>query len=419
MLTRRGWRFCLLAIAAAVAGRVFAVIELVVIGVGALGLVAVSAAWVAGTRLRLRVTRSVQPTNLYAGDTAVVNLTVLNLARRTPVFTVTDAVTGTSGATLRAGPLRTAMSSTGSYRLPTARRGRLEVGPAEVTVGDPLGLVAVSVSAGDPAVLTVYPRIVPLAPIAMPRGPEPLGEVGDLRSLRRVGEDFYALRDYTVGDDPRRIHWRSTARLGRPVVREDEVPRRDRMSVLLDVRATSYAGGTGGGPGGGTDGDDFDAAVTVAAGAIAASVRRGDAVRLVTTSGAEIGFTTAGHGVSDIFEFLAVVSLNSFGSIRSALARLGTRGTGAVVVVLGCQLHEEEADLEAVATLARRATSLVAVRIGAPAGTGGPTGGPTGGLETAPAGLPFALADLDDVAHLPAVWNRVQQAAARLRGGRG
>ncbi len=415
-LTNRGWQLCLLALVIAALGRVLAIVELIVIGLSILALVGVSAAWIVSTRMRLRLQRSVNPTRVHAGDTAVVNLRVTNLGRRTPAFTITDFVTGTNGATLQTGPLRTAMTSQGSYLLPTSRRGRLEVGPAKVTVTDPLGIAEISLNVGKAANFVVYPKIVPLPAMTLATGPQALAASGKLHSLHRSGEDFYALRDYTVGDDPRRIHWRSTARLGRPMVREGEIARQNQLSVLLDTRADSYVGSNTGpntSSNAGLSNNDaitksFDTAVTVAASVIATTLRRGDAVRLVTTSGAVIGFASAEHSATEIFNHLAEVTLNELGALRPALNHLGGRDVGAVVVVVGPHQPDSATDLAVIAALSRQASSFVTLRAGgaSPIST-------TSAAPTATAHGAMALADVADPSQLPAAWER----ACSLAGG--
>ena len=81
---------------------------------------------------------------------------------------------------------------------------------------------------------------------------DPLGSaVPPPHALGRQGDDFYALREYVVGDDLRRVHWPSTARHDELMVRQDEMPWQDRTTVVLDVRrglahrGVARAGGVG------------------------------------------------------------------------------------------------------------------------------------------------------------------------------
>ncbi|MEZ5136081.1 MAG: hypothetical protein R2699_13745 [Acidimicrobiales bacterium] len=60
--------------------------------------------------------------------------------RRSPVLEVRDEVSGTHGARLLVGPLDPGTSAAASYRLLTARRGILRIGPLEVDIDDPFGI---------------------------------------------------------------------------------------------------------------------------------------------------------------------------------------------------------------------------------------------------------------------------------------
>ena len=57
------------------------------------------------------------------------------------------------------------------------------------------------------------------------------------RSVAVHGEDDIATREYRHGDDLRRVHWRSTARVGELMVRREEQPWESRATVVLDTRA--------------------------------------------------------------------------------------------------------------------------------------------------------------------------------------
>src|SRR5699024_3976677 len=51
---------------------------------------------------------------------------------------------------------------------------------------------------------------------------------------------FHALRDYAPGDDRRHVHWRTTARTGKLMVRQFEETRRSHVVVALDNLAEHY-----------------------------------------------------------------------------------------------------------------------------------------------------------------------------------
>lgn len=354
MLTRRGWITGVGSVGAAGAGRFFGIGEFLVLAVAGLLLIGTAAVWTRTRRVRLRIQRSTQPARVHAGGTARVTLTLTNLGGPAPVLQLSDPVTGTLGARLRVGPLLSAERVQATYLLPTERRGRLEIGPADIAVADPLGLARTSIGTGPRTTLVVYPATQPLVAPRLARGPEPLGVAADVHTLQRIGEDFYALRDYTVGDDVRRIHWPSTARLGRPMVREDEVPRRSRVTVVLDTRSATL------------DPDRFELAVSAAASVVLACASRHDPLRLLTVAGADTGFVTSGEGLAQIFDHLAEVSTSGTGTLRATLAAAAAASSGAVVVVLGGASLEATRDAESISAAESRSSALTVIRVREP-----------------------------------------------------
>ncbi len=361
MLTRRGWALGIGALFAAGAGRLFGTGEFMVMAVAGLALIVGSVAWTRTRRLRLRIQRSVQPTRVHAGGSAQVHLSLANLGGHVPMLRLTDPVAGTPGARLLIGPLLPVERVSASYLLSTQRRGHLEIGPTEVEIVDPLGLARARVGTGPSTTLVVYPATKPLTPLRLTRGPEPLGASADLHTLQRIGEDFYALRDYTAGDDVRRVHWPSTARLGRPMVREDEVPRRSRVTIVLDTRSTAF------------DDEAFELAVSSVASIALASATRHDPLRLVTVEGADSGIVSSAEGLAQLFDRLANVSLTKRGSLRSALATAAATSAGPVVLVLGGTASTESTrssetgqtrDAEALQAVRSYASSMIVLRIG-------------------------------------------------------
>ncbi len=367
MLTRRGWIVGIGSIIAAGAGRLFGIGEFMVMAVAGLSLVAIAVTWTRTRRVRLRIQRFTQPIRVHAGGTARVELAVTNLGGPTPVLQLVDPVTGTTGAHTHIGPLTSAERVQATYLLPTERRGRLDIGPADVAVVDPLGMARMSLGTGPRTTLMVYPATVALTPPRLARGPEPLGVATELSVSQSIGEDFYALRDYTAGDDVRRIHWPSTARLGRPMVREDEIPRRSRVTVMVDTRSSAF------------DPERFEVAVSAAASVVMACASRRDPLRLLTVAGADTGFVNSGEGLAQIFDYLAEVATSPEGSLRKTLAAATAASVGALVVVLGgvqtqADSTQAKQDAEAVAAAAARPSALSVIRVHAP-DTSLPTGG--------------------------------------------
>ena len=130
-----------------------------------------------------------------------------------------------------------------SYTVRPQRRGRYEIGPLALSMVDPFGLAKISSSAAPAQSFLVHPRTEPLA---LPR------DAGDRRSvstsaLRQPtgaqGEDFYALREYVQGDDLRKVHWPSSAKRGKVMIRQEETPWHTRATIVVDDCSGAHATG--------------------------------------------------------------------------------------------------------------------------------------------------------------------------------
>jgi uncharacterized protein (DUF58 family) len=133
------------------------------------------------------------------------------------------------------------------------RRGRIELAGLALARTDPLGLVRGLARVPLAARITALPRRYRLPPLALPgRRKHQRGGVSFVSSVGD-SEEFLALREYRPGDPLQHIHWKSFARVGRPIVKEFQDEFFERHALVLD---------TGGG-----EGEDaaFEDAVAVAA----------------------------------------------------------------------------------------------------------------------------------------------------------
>ena len=130
----------------------------------------------------------------------------------------------------------------------------------------------------------------------MPGAANREARVGSFQASRvPIGMDFFGLREYEMGDDLRRVHWRSTARTGELMLRQDEMPWESRSTILLDTRPATHTG------------ESFERAVEVAASLVTASAGAGADLRFLTTGGVEI--RSAGKDrYAQIMEYLAEVA---------------------------------------------------------------------------------------------------------------
>jgi uncharacterized protein (DUF58 family) len=115
------------------------------------------------------------------------------------------------------------------------RRGVLRFQGVTLARPDPIGLVRAFVKVPLAQSMLILPRRYPLPPIALPGTTR--YQQGGVAMASSVGqsEDFVALRDYRHGDPLRHIHWRSWAKIDKPVVKEFEDEFFVRHALVLDT----------------------------------------------------------------------------------------------------------------------------------------------------------------------------------------
>jgi uncharacterized protein (DUF58 family) len=128
------------------------------------------------------------------------------------------------------------ISQTGQYQLRLAHRGRYRLGPLRVASRFPLGLVERSRVFSVKSQVLIYPRIGRISSSWKQR------LVGATELVSRTQphhgayhDDFHRLREFRSGDNPRAIHWRSTARRGELVLREFQQNREHTLTIVLDL----------------------------------------------------------------------------------------------------------------------------------------------------------------------------------------
>lgn len=315
----------------------------------------------AATPLALEVGRVPRPARLAAGAPCRVDLRVRNAGtRRSPVVELRDDVGAFGTATLDLAPLPAGATRQAAYAFPTDRRGVHPVGPLSATTSDPFGLVRTTKVLPGRTAVVVLPRSHRLDPLPPGRGDERDSGARALATGSTVDEELAALRPYVAGDDVRRIHWRTSARTGEPVVRQFDEPWQRRTTVLLDTRPSAH------------DEDSFERAVSAAASVVELATAGAELVRLVTTAGVDTGFVD-GHGADDLLDRLAAVALDGRGSLTAAVSRLaGPLAPGRVVTCSGALGADEQRGLDA-ATRRAGVHVVVLCRSGAAAE---PTGAP-------------------------------------------
>ncbi len=198
-----------------------------------------------GLTLQRLIVRRRLPAFAYAGRPSPVSLVVENDRLRLPSWAITfeDKITGPddnqgTGAVLIPF-VGVGKSTQRAYLIDAPRRGRYTLGPATLSTQFPLGLFRSSITFTTQDELLVLPKLGTMGKkwvelFDAPRAGE------EATAGRRHGNDgeFFALREWRSGDSRRWIHWRSTARLNYPVVRQLEHPQSREAGILLDLWAS-------------------------------------------------------------------------------------------------------------------------------------------------------------------------------------
>jgi uncharacterized protein (DUF58 family)/transglutaminase-like putative cysteine protease len=180
------------------------------------------------------------PRDAVAGEPFAIGLAAVNRKRRFPSFSLSLTELEGPAAGVRTFLPRVGAGETARARITATvpRRGELRFGAVLVATRFPFGLFEKSREHLLPALLPVHPAAVP-APAVRTRPRPGGGERPEPRPGR--GAEFHSLRDFRSGDDPRSVHWRSSARVGRLLVVERERERRRRVLLVVDTRGRATA----------------------------------------------------------------------------------------------------------------------------------------------------------------------------------
>lgn len=321
-LTTRGR--CLLAggIAAAICALLLDERDLLRVGIFAVVLpVLAMLAWSVRS-VRLTANHLVFPARLVPGSQGQVQLTITNGgSTRTAALEVTAPATPdlTGGVRCLLPPLRAAHRAQTEFPLRPLRRGRFQLRPPVIRVGDPFGLWEDIRTLDVRTTVLVVPALVDLA--GMPPSTGNRSAAAD-RAATGVspGDPDVGVRPYVSGDDIRTVHWRASARHDELMVRLNEPVSHGGAVVMLDHRAAVHVGQ------GATA--SLETAVSLAASISVHLLAAEHQIRLTTHSGAVLA---AGRDIEDdVLAALAVIEPDNRALNGSSIA-----GTGLIVAVLG------------------------------------------------------------------------------------
>ncbi len=218
------------------------------------------------------------PPRIFSGRPFLMGISLRNEKRRLPSFSIEIEDLVLSGAPPLAKPIDKKcyflkipsgrMQST-SYRHTFPRRGRYAFEGFRISTKFPFALFRKSLEVDCPGEVIVFPAIHPVNP------PQPSGRVGGEDTQARQGRrgEFFGLRELRDGDDPRDIHWRSSAHKGRLMVREYEEEAQRRATILVENGMADDPPQA--------ERDTLEKAISMAASLASAYISRGYAVRVI------------------------------------------------------------------------------------------------------------------------------------------
>ncbi|MFZ5813828.1 MAG: DUF58 domain-containing protein [Bacillota bacterium] len=130
-----------------------------------------------------------------------------------------------------------------SFKLTARRRGHYQVGPIRVRLGDALGFFQGEREFRSRLSVTVFPRVHQIEGLPIPLS-QPFGPT---RTQERAFEDpsnHAEIRHYVPGDNPRHIHWKTSARVGDLMIRQYELNATTQMTIFLDMNQAVQVGRT-------------------------------------------------------------------------------------------------------------------------------------------------------------------------------
>ena len=276
-------------------GRLFGLLELFIMGTALITCVIVALLLVTTQKPNIEINRIVHPVDPEAGQIIQIELS-LRTSSRIPACEVHEATEEGGSVNISLAPLPSGQVARANYKIAASRRGTLILGPAIVEVSDPLGLSRRAKELGRPTEITVYPQTVD---VDLPNPKTGTGELVDAlkRAMRHqpTSSEFRSMREYSKGDDPRRINWKVSAKREDLVVNEYETDIAIDTLVTLDTRIQSYSA------------DAFETAVSIAA-SFARSISLQtdeDFTKIRFNCGVDELFVTAPSEASQVLQFLA------------------------------------------------------------------------------------------------------------------
>lgn len=238
------------------------------------------------------------------------------------------------------------------------KRGYYRLGPVGLASSFPLGLTEAKVSRNEGIQnLTIYPDVFLILSLPLRGAPSQIHRGGYLLPEGAGAAEFSGLREYRRGDNPRHVHWPTTARLNELMVREYEPLASACLYLALDQAVESNLGL-------GKE-STFEYAVRIAASMARAACTQNIRTRIAGEGQYSLrGLGGSGDGhFQGILDELAVIACDGNTPYAQLLNDIGAHCVRGETVVVFLSEHDsrQPATLQALATLGARQVHLFAV----------------------------------------------------------
>lgn len=246
-----GWLMVLFALLGILLGRHYGWEELIIAGAAIAAVLLLSAILTIG-RSTYAITLDLADNRVTVGQRALGRVEVRNVGRSWLLPAQIKLPVGGGAASFSLPGLSAGAVHEEVFAVPTARRAVMTVGPVWSVRGDALGLVRRQVQWTDPQQLFIHPMTVSLRGVRAGLMRDLEGEA--TRVISENDMSFHALREYVPGDDRRNIHWRTSARIQKLMVRQFEDTRRTHTALAISTEPTEFSSA-----------DEFELGVTLLA----------------------------------------------------------------------------------------------------------------------------------------------------------
>lgn len=246
-----GWSCLVLAVLSGITGRLLGWEELVALAIFLAAVLVVAVFFVMG-RSTYAVELDMSRLRVSVGTQTFAGLTISNDSDKPLLPCLFLLPVGRALANFHVPRLAGRAAFEESFAVDTSRRQVIPLGPVRSSRGDALGLLSREIRWTGVQELFVHPLTISLVNSSAGFLKDLEGKPTDTLSSSDIA--FHTLRDYVVGDDLRHIHWKTSARIGKLMVRQFEETRRSHLVVLLSTSATDW----------GSE-EDFELGVSVAA----------------------------------------------------------------------------------------------------------------------------------------------------------